>query len=175
MWGSGRGRGGPWGWPDSPGCHTPGSPPGHRSRGPAADWPPWSGCPPEVIRVQYSDKLYSKSLKESFIHISLAWTSMFRDTCSHFSTGFSSFESLGYKVVVITLYHHFINHLGEVLCCAGNHAPTLLTLPRVVIQRQAGQGAGAQQTTQVLDLGHVLQCNVDKSLPDPERYWCRYI
>ena len=62
-------------------------------------------------------------------------------------------EYKGYKVVS----RFDITHLGKVLCCAGNHTLTLLTLPGVVIQCQAGQGAGAQQTTQVLECqGHVI-------------------
>ena len=43
-----------------------------------------------------------------------------------------------------------ISDLGEVLCCAGQHAPALPTLPGVVIQVEAGEGAGPQQAAQVL-------------------------
>ena len=43
-----------------------------------------------------------------------------------------------------------ITDLGEVLGCAGQHAPALPTLPGVVIQVEAGEGAGAQQPAQVL-------------------------
>lgn len=43
-----------------------------------------------------------------------------------------------------------MTHLGEVLGCAGQHAPALPTLPGVVIQVEAGEGAGPQQAAQVL-------------------------
>ena len=45
---------------------------------------------------------------------------------------------------------YIITHLGEILGCAGQHAPALPTLPGVVIQMEDGEGAGAQQATQVL-------------------------
>ena len=47
---------------------------------------------------------------------------------------------------------YIISDLGEVLCCAGQHAPALPALPGVVIQVKAGEGAGPQQAAQVL--GH---------------------